>query len=124
MPYATNGGVRIWYEREGSGPPILLHHGFTASLEDWRDDGYVEMMKDDYELILMDPRGHGGSDKPHDPSAYARVTQVADVTAVLDDAGIEQAVYWGYSMGGRVGYGVAQYAPERFRALIIGGAQP
>ena len=70
MPFATNDDVRIHYEREGSGPPLVLHHGLFQALQAWRDDGYVEALAGDYALILMDPRGHGASDKPHDPAAY------------------------------------------------------
>ena len=43
---------------------------------------------------------------------------------MLDDAGIERAIYWGYSMGGHIGYAIAHYAPERFDALILGGMHP
>ncbi len=93
MPYATNDGVRISYEREGSGPPIVLQHGFTRSLEGWRDSGYVAALRDDYELILVDARGHGKSDKPHDPAAYTLDKRVGDILAVLDDAGIARAIY-------------------------------
>lgn len=124
MPYATNDGVRIYYEREGDGPPIVLHHGFSLSIADWREWGIVDALRGEYELVLMDPRGHGASDKPHDPAAYAMATRVADVVAVMDDAGIERPVFFGYSMGGHVGYAAAEHAPSRFRAFIIGGAQP
>jgi pimeloyl-ACP methyl ester carboxylesterase len=124
MPYATNNGVRIYYEREGSGPPLILHHGFTRSLEGWRDNGYAAALASDYELILIDARGHGRSDKPHDPAAYAAETRVGDVLAILDDAGLARAAFWGYSMGGRIGYAFAQYAPERLNALVIGGMHP
>ncbi|MDQ6832189.1 MAG: alpha/beta hydrolase [Chloroflexota bacterium] len=124
MPYATNDGVRIYYEREGSGPPILMHHGFSMSHQAWREDGFVDALKDDYELVLFDQRGNGASDKPHDPADYTFDKRVADIVAVLDDAGIDRAVFWGYSLGGHVGYAIAQYAPERFRALIIGGQHP
>jgi pimeloyl-ACP methyl ester carboxylesterase len=79
MPYATHDGVRIYYETEGSGPPLLLHAGLSMSLNDWRDFGYVNALRDDYRLILLDPRGHGQSDKPHDPIAYAYNLLVGDV---------------------------------------------
>ncbi|MHB8644435.1 MAG: alpha/beta fold hydrolase [Thermomicrobiales bacterium] len=124
MPDAMNDGVRIHYEREGSGPPLILQHGFTSSLEGWRDNGYVAALADAYELILLDARGHGKSDKPHDPAAYALDKRVGDVLAVMDDAGIERAIFWGYSMGGHIGYAIGQYAPERFDALILGGMHP
>jgi pimeloyl-ACP methyl ester carboxylesterase len=81
----------------------------------------VDALRDDYHLILLDPRGHGGSDKPHDPAAYAVEPRVTDVVAVLDAAGIATAHYWGYSMGGYYGFGMAHYYPSRLRSLIIGG---
>jgi pimeloyl-ACP methyl ester carboxylesterase len=124
MPYAENRGVRIYYEVEGEGSPLVLVHGFTDSLQGWREYGYVEELKKEHRLVLIDARGHGGSDKPHDPEAYGLKHRSADVVAVLDDLGIDRAHYFGYSLGGWVGFGLAKYAPERIRSLIIGGAQP
>ncbi len=124
MPYAVNGGIRIHYQVEGDGPPLLLHHGFTESLEGWREFGYVDALKDDYRLILLDARGHGASDKPHDPAAYEMALRARDVLAVLDELGIERAHYLGYSMGGRIGFDTAKLAPERLRSLMIGGSHP
>ncbi|MCJ7551244.1 MAG: alpha/beta hydrolase [Anaerolineae bacterium] len=121
MPYANNEGVRIRYEVEGEGPPLVLHHGFGCFLETWYD-GYVEGLKGDYQLVLMDARGHGESDKPHDRESYRLALRVADVVAVLDDLGIRRAHFHGYSMGGYIGWGIAKYAPGRFLSLIIGGA--
>jgi len=93
-------------------------------MENWYDYGYVSALKNDYRLVLLDARGHGGSDKPHTPDAYELEKRVGDIVAVLDDACIAKAHYFGYSMGGWIGFGVARYAPERFRSLIIGGAAP
>ena len=92
MPYASNEGVRIHYEVEGSGPPLFLHVGFLGTLEDWRreDTRYVEALRDAYRLVLLDPRGQGRSDAPHDPSAYTLDQRVGDVLAVLDAEGIER----------------------------------
>jgi len=124
MPFATNRGVRIHYEVEGEGPPLVLQHGLGASLGFWRMAGYVEPLRDDYQLILIDHRGHGSSDKPHDPEAYKLALEAADVVAVLDDLHLGKAHYCGYSMGGWLGWGIAKYAPGRFSSLIIGGASP
>jgi pimeloyl-ACP methyl ester carboxylesterase len=124
VPYADNGGIRIHYEVEGDGPPLALQAGTTLSIDAWRQFGYVDALKNDYRLILIDPRGHGASDKPHDPAAYAMELRAGDVVAVLDDLGIEQTHYLGYSMGGRIGFDTAKLAPERLRSLIIGGATP
>ncbi len=124
MPYADNQGVRIHYKVEGEGPPLVLQHGFSQSVKRWYLAGYIDALQQDYQLILIDARGHGGSDKPHDPAAYTLPQQVSDVVTVLDDLGLDQAHFWGYSMGGRIGFGMAKYAPERIQTLIIGGAQP
>jgi pimeloyl-ACP methyl ester carboxylesterase len=124
MPYADNSSVRIHYQVEGKGPALVLQHGFTESLVDWYESGYVEALRRDYRLILIDARGHGASDKPHDPDAYVLNRRVEDVVAVLDALDIAKALFWGYSMGGWIGFGIAKYAKERVRALVIGGQHP
>jgi pimeloyl-ACP methyl ester carboxylesterase len=124
MPYADNEGIHIHYKTEGEGPPLVLQHWSLATLENWYDYGYVSALKNDYRLILLDARGHGASDKPHTPEAYELKKRVEDIVAVLDDLGITKAHYFGYSMGGWIGFGLARYAPERFTSLIIGGAAP
>jgi|SRR5678815_1498649 pimeloyl-ACP methyl ester carboxylesterase len=124
MPYATNAGIRIYYEVEGSGTPLVLHHGSFASGADWRDFGYTEELKRQHRLVLIDASGHGASDKPHDHAAYEMALRVSDVTAVLDGLHIERANFFGYSMGGWIGFGLAKHAPTRFRSLILGGAHP
>jgi pimeloyl-ACP methyl ester carboxylesterase len=124
MPYAANQGVRIHYRVEGAGPPLVLQHGFTQSLEEWAKCGYVAGLKSDYRVILVDARGHGDSDKPHDPAAYPLETRAADVVAVLDALDIVRSHYWGYSMGGWIGFGMAKFAPERIDRLVIGGQHP
>lgn len=121
MPYANNNGVRIHYETDGQGPPLVLQHGMTQTLRSWYDSGYVDGLKQDYRLILVDARGHGQSDKPHEPQAYELKTRVNDILAVMDDAGVDRAHYMGFSLGGRIGFGIAMNALERFHSLIIGG---
>jgi pimeloyl-ACP methyl ester carboxylesterase len=126
IPYASSKGVRIYYEVEGSGSPLVLHIGFLGSLEDWRRDDtrFVQALRDAYRLVLLDPRGQGRSDAPHDPSAYTLDQRVGDVLAVLDAEGIERAHYWGYSMGGWVDFGLGVSAHDRIVSLVLGGADP
>src|SRR5262245_31091352 len=124
MSYTNNQGVSIHYQIEGAGPALVLQHGFTDSLESWYELGYVEALKHNYRLILVDARGHSTSDKPHEPTAYEHKLLVADLIAVLDDLTVPTAHFFGYSMGGRIGFALAKYAPERFSSLIIGGAHP
>jgi pimeloyl-ACP methyl ester carboxylesterase len=124
MPYTTNHGTRIHFEVEGQGPPLVIHHGFTDSMATWYELGYVEMLKQDYRLILVDARGHGDSEKPHDPDAYDTTVMVSDVVAVLDAAHAPRAHFLGYSMGGGIAFGMAKYARERLLSLLIGGSHP
>jgi len=123
MPYAKSGDFNIYYEVEGKGEPITFQHGLTNSLEDWRDFGYVEKLKGDYQLILIDALGHGKSDKPHD-SRYYGSNSAKDIIAVLDDLNISTTHYFGYSMGGGIGLQLFTLFPERLKSMIIGGAGP
>lgn len=122
--YAINKGVRIHYEIEGSGPPLVIQHGWSNSIEYWRDFGYTDVLKQDYKLILIDARGHGQSDVPNDPEVYSTSEMAGDIIAVLDHLKINKAHYLGYSMGGWIGFDLAEIYPERFHSLIIGGADP
>jgi pimeloyl-ACP methyl ester carboxylesterase len=82
------------------------------------------VLKQDYKLILIDARGHGESDVPKDPEAYDTSFMAEDVIAVLDHLHIDKAHYLGYSMGGWIGFDLAERYPERFSSLIIGGTHP
>jgi pimeloyl-ACP methyl ester carboxylesterase len=124
MPFVDNEGVKIYYEVEGTGPDLIMGHGLSSTIEDWRELGYVEQLHHDYRLILVDSRGHGRSDKPHDSDSYSIQLRVNDYLAVLDDLNVSKAHYWGYSMAGQIGYCSAIYAAERFRSVIIGGMSP
>jgi pimeloyl-ACP methyl ester carboxylesterase len=83
MAYADNDGGRIHYQVEGDGPPLVLQHGYSDSLESWYEFGYVEPLKSGRKVILVDARGHGASDKPHISSEYTKELQAADIVAVL-----------------------------------------
>jgi len=101
MPYANNQGVRIHYQITGEGPPIILQHGFVGNIIDWYDFGYVERLRNNHTLILVDARGHmvQAIDKLHRPENYSLERLVSDITTVLDDLHIEKTNYLGYSMG-------------------------
>lgn len=124
MAYITNSGIKLYYEVIGNGKPIIFHHGFGNSVADWHDLGYVEALKDKYQLILFDSRGFGRSDKPHDSAAYSPELIASDTIAVLDAAGIEKVYCFGYSMGGRAAFALLKYYPHKFSGFIIGGMHP
>ena len=118
MPYAKNGDINIYYEVEGEGPPLVMLHGFAGSLDDMKKAGYVEALKDDYQLILVDMIGHGNSDKPHNPESYT-FEKNDDLIAVLDDLHISSANMMGYSAGGVFCLVLAIQAKERVKSLIL-----
>lgn len=124
MSYISNDGVKIHYEIEGSGPALVLHHGLYGTMEDWREWGFVNALKDDYTVILIDSRGHGKSDKPHDPGLYTLYLRSLDVVKVLDDLGIAKSHYAGFSMGGWCGFGLMRWFEQRFSSFVLMAAHP
>lgn len=124
MPFANNQGVQIYYEVEGQGLPLILAHGITGDTTFWHGYGYVEQLKAEYTVILFDARGHGKSNKPHESAAYSHDQMIGDVMAIMDDLDINSTHYWGYSMGGYVGFHLAKFVPDRIVSLIAGGTDP
>lgn len=124
MSFISNDNIRIHYEVEGSGPPLVLQHGLSDSIASWYEFGYVERLKDEFQLIMIEARGHGESDKPHDSAAYDLKLMTSDVLAVIDRLHLAQVYYCGYSMGCRIGFNIAKHAPERIHAFIMGGHHP
>jgi pimeloyl-ACP methyl ester carboxylesterase len=124
MPFFVSTGVRIYYEVEGSGPPVVLLHGLTSSIQqNWRRPGVIDaLVKAGFRAVALDCRGHGRSDKPHESAAYAGTQMGDDVTALMDHLGIEVADLAGYSMGGAIAVSLLARRPERFRRVIIAGA--
>lgn len=120
--YFDSNGVKIHYIVEGKGEPVILVHGFTASIPvQWQLPGIVSKLAKDYQVIALDNRGHGKSDKPHDPAKYG-AEMVADVVRLMDHLKIDKAHVVGYSMGGfMTGYMVSKY-PGRLLSATLGGA--
>ena len=123
MPSFDSNGIPINYIDEGAGPPIVLVHGFAASLEyNWRIPGIIDALKAaGRRAIALDCRGHGNSGKPHDPAAYADNAMANDVLALMDHLGVPQADLMGYSMGGMISSWLLTQHPERFRTVILSG---
>lgn len=123
MPSFTTSGLELAYEVAGNGPPVLLIHGFASSGKvNWVDTGWVEtLVEAGYQAITLDNRGHGQSDKPHDPERYYPTQMATDALALLDHLGIEQVAVLGYSMGARIAAFMAFNNPERVVAAIFGG---
>ena len=98
MPKIDRDGVKIHYEVHGSGPPLILTHGYSSTSDMWR--GQIEALSKNHKLVLWDMRGHGQSDYPDDPNAYSEALTVADIAALLDAIGADSAISGGLSLGG------------------------
>ncbi len=123
MPIVRSQGIDIHYETAGKGPAIVLGHSFLCSTGMWSPQ--VGPLAERYRVINVDARGHGGSGPIERP--FTLYDMVADMLAVLDDAGVERAVWAGLSVGGMVALRAALVAPARVRGLILlgtdGGAE-
>lgn len=117
MPYIEREGVQIHYEAAGSGPPVLITHGFGSSTKAW--EGQAETLSDAYRIITWDMRGHAGTDSPVDPAQYSEAATVDDMAAILDHLGIEKAVIGGLSLGGYMSLAFNLKYSERVRALML-----
>lgn len=120
MPFVDNEGVRIHYQVYGKGFPIVMHSGAAGDGGMWLEAGYVEGLHN-YQCILIDPRGHGLSGKPHNIQEHRLEHYLSDVMAVLDALEISRVAFWGYAEGGHVGFALAARYPERVAALIVMG---
>ena len=96
----TSRGFGISYDDVGEGPTIILISGFSQSGGDWWELGYVDrLVALGRRVLVVDPLGHGTSDRPHDPSAYKWPGVALDIVATMDAAGIADATLWGFSRG-------------------------
>ncbi|HSO39461.1 MAG TPA: alpha/beta fold hydrolase [Labilithrix sp.] len=114
--FARIDGVNVHYRDEGSGPPLVLVHGSSASLHTW--DGWVAKLSSHRRVVRLDLPGYGltgpAPDRDYSAARYARV-----VGLLLDRLGIERADLAGNSLGGRVALTFALAHPARVRRLVL-----
>lgn len=111
---------RLHYAVYGHGEPVVLLHGLGSSSQDW--ELQVPTLSRQYQVILMDIRGHGQSDRPRD--GYRIDTFSDDLLALLDHLGTGPVHLVGLSMGGMVGFQFAVDHPQRLRSLCIVNSAP
>jgi len=115
-------GVKIHYIVEGQGEPVVLIHGFTANIQvQWGLPGILSKLSKDYQVIALDNRGHGRSDKPLDPKMYGP-EMINDVIRLMDHLQIPKAHIVGYSMGGFMTDYLLTTYPDRLLTATLGGA--
>src|SRR5947207_10062440 len=125
MATFQSGGFNLAYDDipgSGAGTVVLVHGFATNRDENWRRLGWLGAFeRKGYRTVALDLRGHGESDKPHDPAAYARTEMVGDVLALMDHLDLGRVNLMGYSMGSHLSLRAALTAPDRVDNLILGG---
>lgn len=114
------GDIELHYETYGSGEPILLLHGLGSSTLDWEPQIAAFSLR--YQVVAVDLRGHGQSDKPAGP--YSIAGFAADIAALISQLGLGPMDVVGISMGGMVAFQLAVDAPEHVRSLVIINSGP
>jgi pimeloyl-ACP methyl ester carboxylesterase len=116
-------GFSLAYDRTGSGPPVVLLHGWPGDRTDWRA---VLPRLGAVEAIVPDLRGFGASDKHHEPpaGAYSAAAQTRSVLGLIEELGLPAPVLAGYDVGSRVAQAIARAAPDRVRALVVAPPLP
>ncbi len=117
MPIADIGGVKLSYERSGSGPPLLLVMGMSGTFSHWAEP-FLDGLRSDFEVIVYDHRGVGESSPLEGELTIALLAQ--DAAGLLAALEIESAHVLGISMGGMVAQELALAHPERIRTLALG----
>ncbi len=124
--FTTSDGVAIAYDYDDSAPagqpPVVLLHGFAVSGHlNFGGPGLIDALADaDRRTLVIDARGHGDSDKPHDPALYGEARMAQDVRELVDELGFDAYDVIGYSMGSVAGAILASQDP-RVRRLVLGG---
>jgi pimeloyl-ACP methyl ester carboxylesterase len=117
--YAPVNGIRMFYAVFGQGSPVLLLHGGLANSNYW--GGIIPILvRNHYEVIVTDSRGHGRSTRTAEPYSYELMA--SDVLALLDYLKLTKVDLLGWSDGGIIGLAIAMQHPERLRRLFAYGA--
>jgi pimeloyl-ACP methyl ester carboxylesterase len=122
MAHLDRDGVRIYYESTGSGPAVLLTHGFAASSRMFASN--VDALAKDHTVVSWDLRGHGRSDYPDDQAAYSAALTIEDMAALLDAVGAGRGVLMGHSLGGYLSLEFHVRFADRVAGLVLIGTGP
>ena len=115
---------RLAYDRTGSGPAVLLLHGWPGDRTDYR--AVVPLVARSADVIVPDLRGFGESDKhPAEPARqYNAAAQARSIAGLIGELGLGQVVLAGYDIGSRIAQAVARDRPDLVRALVIAPPLP
>jgi pimeloyl-ACP methyl ester carboxylesterase len=118
------GGFELAYDRHGSGPPVVLLHGWPGDRTDYR--ALIPLLADHADVVVPDLRGFGESDKHPEPAAdaYSVDDQVRSVVGLMEELGLGPAVIAGYDVGSPIAQTLARRHPEAVHALVLAPPMP
>lgn len=122
MPTFTHNHTTYHYHIAGHGPPLILLHGFTGSLESWAP--LLPALTRTHRVLTVDLPGHGRTRAPDSPAFHTMTATARGLAALFDHALGEPAHLLGYSMGGRLALYFALHYPDRVRSLLLESASP
>ena len=123
MPRFQSEGFDLAYEVYGEGRPVVAVHGFASNgAVNWVATGWIETLTGaGYQVITLDNRGHGASEKLYDAAVYGAEDMARDVANLIDHLGHGTVALIGYSMGARISAFVCIQNPEKVACAIFGG---
>src|SRR5690242_13945294 len=110
-------GIRMHVAEQGTGPLVVLCHGFPESWYSWRHQ-LLALAEAGFHAVAPDMRGYGGTDRPEAIDQYTLLHLIGDMVGLLDALGVEQAVIAGHDWGAPVAWHAALLRPDRFRGVI------
>ena len=113
--YVQSDDVQIHYQRKGQGAPLILAHGFSDSGACWQ--AFAEHFVADYDVILIDARGHGKSGVS--TKGHGNVQQAKDLAKLIDTLGLERPWVIGHSMGANTTLQLAVDLPHNIRGIVL-----
>ena len=116
-------GLELAWSERGSGPPVLLVHGFGGSGRAWGET-VLDALAGRHRVLVVDLPGHGASGDPADERRVALGPVLDDLARILQAAGVAACPWIGYSMGGRIALAAALLCPRRVTALVLESASP
>ncbi|WP_430339928.1 2-succinyl-6-hydroxy-2,4-cyclohexadiene-1-carboxylate synthase [Rossellomorea vietnamensis] len=114
--------IRYFVEVKGEGDPLVFLHGFTGDTTTW--SGVTDQLSATYRCVSIDLIGHGRTESPKEVTRYTMDRVAADISSLLSELDIDNAVLLGYSMGGRMALYFSLTYPEKVKELILESASP
>ncbi len=119
--YTAPDGIKIYYEVKGNGYPVVLVHGFIVNSQSWkRGKLYYDLLNAGYKVIIIDLRGNGKSDKPHDCDLYGNDAEAKDIMGIVSALHLKKYTAVGYSRGSIITARLT-VLDKRLQQAVMGG---